>query len=377
MENKLNIGNLYDKNLNFIFGSGASHGYLPTLYLELGREAGQVHTVETLGKLWEGEENAELRTLLFMYYYKKCIEPAIDIDLETLNQTQSNVFQNYSRFLNTTIQTISRSPTAIRKCNLFTTNYDSCFEIAMDSLIKKFRLDFIFNDGSSGFTKKYLHAKNYNTRTYKTGVFDRHQARIPQINLVHLHGSVYWTAEDKNIVVDYHASNTNLLPNSCLADLTEFSNIITDPTASFSSLDNIVLDQALMEDFWTHYNKLPIVNPTKWKFHETVFEEHYYQMLRYMSYELETENSILVTFGFSFADEHIRHLVQRSLSNPTLQVYVCCFGEIEANNMEAMFEGYSNVSYVCLDSNLDFDAFNSEVFHLPADMKENIDDGFE
>ena len=98
-------------------------------------------------------------------------------------------------------------------------------------------------------------------------------------------------------------------------------------------------------------------------------------MLRYMSYELEAENSILITFGFSFADEHIRHLVQRSLSNPKLQVYVCCFDEVELNSMKAMFEEYSNVSYVCLDSVLNFDAFNSKVFHLPAEANEDVSDG--
>ena len=73
-------------------------------------------------------------------------------------------------------------------------------------------------------------------------------------------------------------------------------------------------------DFWKAYKELPVVNPTKWKFHETVFEEHYNQALRTLSYELEKPNTVFIIFGFSFADEHILSLVKRSLSNPTLKV---------------------------------------------------------
>ena len=129
MENKLSIGNLYDKNLNFLIGSGASFGYLPTLSLNVGREAGEFHTIESLGKTWEDAGKDELRAFLFMHYYAECIRPATDVDLLALSPEQLNVFDNYTRFLNTTIQTISRSPSSTRKCNVFTTNYLSLIHI--------------------------------------------------------------------------------------------------------------------------------------------------------------------------------------------------------------------------------------------------------
>jgi hypothetical protein len=107
------------------------------------------------------------------------------------------------------------------------------------------------------------------------------------------------------------------------------------------------------------------VNPTKWKFHETVFEEHYYQMLRMLSYELEKPNAVLVTFGFSFADEHILNLVKRSLSNPHLQVFICCYSKGTRDTLEGEFRGYKNVQCIALDDgSMDFTAFNKRVFML-------------
>ena len=118
--------------------------------------------------------------------------------------------------------------------------------------------------------------------------------------------------------------------------------------------------------FWAKYELMPIVNPTKWKFHETVYEEHYYQMLRLLSYELEKPNAVLISFGFSFADEHILNLVMRSLSNPRLHVFVCCFNGAEHASMEQKFKGHRNVKCLVLDDGvMNFTAFNEKVLTWP------------
>ena len=127
-----------------------------------------------------------------------------------------------------------------------------------------------------------------------------------------------------------------------------------------------IKSQQTLETFWAKYELMPIVNPTKWKFHETVYEEHYYQMLRLLSYELEKPNAVLITFGFSFADEHILNLVKRSLSNPRLQVFVCCFNSAEHTLMEQKFKGYRNVKCLVLDDEvMNFTAFNETVLARP------------
>ena len=118
------------------------------------------------------------------------------------------------------------------------------------------------------------------------------------------------------------------------------------------------------QEFWSRYSKIPIVNPTKWKFHETVFEEAYYQILRHLSLELEKPNSVLITFGFSFSDEHILHLIQRSLSNPSLTLYVTCFNQAECESMSQKFEGFNNVYLVTDENPIDFSSFNERIFTL-------------
>ena len=86
-------------------------------------------------------------------------------------------------------------------------------------------------------------------------------------------------------------------------------------------------------------------------------------MLRAMSYELEKPNTIFITFGFSFADEHILNLIKRSLSNPSLQLFVCCFNSDEVNTMQAKFNGHDNVQFITSASgNLDFGKFNEQIF---------------
>ena len=87
--------------------------------------------------------------------------------------------------------------------------------------------------------------------------------------------------------------------------------------------------------FFTKYQTLPVVNPTKQKFKDTVFQQHYYQLLRMLSFELEKPDSVLIVFGFSFADEHILEIVRRSIVNPKLKIYVIAFD----NDAKSVIEG--------------------------------------
>src|SRR5262249_28149211 len=141
---------------------------------------------------------------------------------------------------------------------------------------------------------------------------------------------------------------------------------LNNPDSVLADLPDIGIDNAALNAFWTEYERMPIVNPTKWKFHETVYEEHYYQMLRLLSYELEKRNAVLITFGFSFADEHILNLVMRPLSNAGLQVFICCYSAWGLAAMEKNFKGHRNVKCLALeDGNMDFPAFNEKVLVWP------------
>ena len=53
-----------------------------------------------------------------------------------------------------------------------------------------------------------------------------------------------------------------------------------------------------------------------------------------LSFELEKRDSVLIVFGFSFADEHILEIVRRSLVNPYLKMYVICYDENSKVDLE-------------------------------------------
>lgn len=360
----ISVHDVYDKNVNFLIGSGASFGLLPTLSLKIQDPFDGPWSLERLGAKFAKNKDARLIPL-FMHYYQSCIRPAQLLEPTIFDPSGKAVLGNYIRLLETLVTMLLRRPQLDRRCNVFTTNYDGCIALAADEIMDR-SPEFILNDGTRGFKLRKLAVRNFNSFYSHTGVFDRHQASLPQINLVHLHGSVYWRTVSRGIEVDYSNMLDDLLDQEANAALAPFSAVLMDEHAALEDLPYSTLNNAQLEAFWTEYRKIPIVNPTEWKFHETLYEEHYYQMLRMLSYELEKPNAVLITFGFSFADDHIRNLIVRSLSNPQLQVYVCCYNEAEKTRLMRHFGNYKNVSCLCLDDAqpLDFEAFNTEVFTL-------------
>ncbi|MBT2801152.1 SIR2 family protein [Halomonas sp. ISL-56] len=365
---------IYNKNINILVGAGASADLFPTLSLKVKGAKGELETIETLSHKFESYAN--MRTALFMHYYNNCIYPVQDFSPEfVVEDKEEKNLNNYEAFIKTLIGLMDKRKDLSRKVNVFTTNYDGCLTHSADSLLQGGVHDFIVNDGTSGFHKKHLNAKNFNTFQCQTGVFERSSYGIPQINIIHVHGSVYWSKNKDKIEVDYSKDFNNFLSFDEVEKIKEFSNYICTKGNQTDHIPSVSFSPQEIDDFWSKYNQLPIVNPTKWKFNETVFEEHYYQMLRLLSYELEKPNSILITFGFSFADEHILRLIQRSLSNPFLQTFICCYENEAAVKLRQEFGLWKNVKIISPPEGevLDFSNFNKYIFSLNPENYESTE----
>lgn len=385
---RIPLDEIYQQRINFLIGAGASSGLFPTLWLAIkdSNNPEKEETIETLATKLEqlGNEYISHQTLLFMYYYQNIISPVCNFKLTNIDiqhavcmgaecktckqeERRKEVVSNYEMFVDSIVRLLQHKNEFQKRCNLFTTNYDGCVPLIADKLIKKGDLEFFINDGASGFLDRTLSARNFNNYICQAGVFGRNASDIPQINFINLHGSAYWRKSGNNITVDYKNTDTNvIIPEEALKPLITLHEILNNANKTTQDVLNIDVKfpEEIIDSFWSSYNKLPIVNPTKWKFHETVFEEHYYQMLRLLSYQLEEPNSILISFAFSFADEHILNLVKRSLSNPKLQVFICCFDKKEHQIMSDRFRGYRNISLISFDdAKLDFTKFNKEVFN--------------
>lgn len=361
----IDVLDIYNKNINILIGSGASADLFPTLALAIKNNKDEWETVETLATkfgTW-----TEKGTALFMHYYNTCIYPVQTFSPESASSPkQVTNLENYEVLIKTLLGLLDRRKDLNRKINVFTTNYDGCLAHIADKILMKGSHDFVVNDGTSGFHKKHLHAKNFNTFQCQTGVFERTNYGIPQLNIIHLHGSVYWKKSAEKIEVSYNNDFKNILHPKTIEKIKTFSAYLGTEGGTTTKIPNISFTAGQIQNFWQEYNKLPIVNPTKWKFHETVFEEHYYQMLRLLSYELEKPNSVLITFGFSFADEHILKLIQRSLSNPQLQTFICCFSQSGAKKLSEEFKLWKNVTIISPpdDERLDFTNFNKHILSL-------------
>lgn len=186
---------------------------------------------------------------------------------------------------------------------------------------------------------------------------------MPVVNLIKCHGSVNWKEyvknnnrskiqvaieedlispinNDLNIVLQtinqYFGESTSIDSLEKLIENMENIDLVNvDLIEELNSIGKYAGDDLsrLVEKIET----LQIVLPTKDKFQTTLIKENYFNMLRLLSYELEKNQSLLVVFGFSFQDEHISEVVQRSLNNPSLLVIIFCFTDNEKSKIVSQF----------------------------------------
>lgn len=369
------IEKLYGKNINFLIGSGASFGMIPTLssnYVDL--IYGDLTIEEVLEK---NKTDEDLQNIVYLYYYHEILKKGhLEISEESteLKEKYEEVFKNYQKLLENLINLLQReSYQKEKRINIFTTNYDLFFEKVADSLVGKY--EFYFNDGSSGNITKKLSMKNYHKKIYHTGIFDNFDREIPIINLFKLHGSVSWKyVNDKNnkpheIKVEYFETEGNYPKNL----IKEVSNEEIE-NAKETIKNNEDLKNKIKEVKNELFEKFALIFPEKNKFENTLYQEFYYQNLRQLSYELEKQNSILIVFGFSFADEHIAEIVKRACNNPTLNIYIFCYSldtKNEILNNLKLEEFPNNIKTILPEDNenIDFKIFLKKLFEVNSKIE--------
>ena len=359
------LKDIQGKNLNFLIGAGASVGLVNTLDLS--------QLEESFEDLYSDKQlTSQQRAALDLIWFKSWIQDTL-ITKEKIDEISAKksdgrkTFENYKRFVNNLGNFLNREGyDKPKRANIFTTNYDSLFELAFDEVAQDQRMIY-FNDGSRGFLSRYISTENFNLNISHSAMSDNFQRSIPTINLLKIHGSITWDLEDQRIkatinndifkeviiVADEVINNIDLKDFSIIDKLFFHKKKLSDAEEkdSLQSLKSelSMFNEYSQDDFFANlnetpspkllkfekdYHKLQVVNPTKDKFRETVFQQNYYQLLRMLSFELEKRDSVLIVFGFSFADEHILEIVRRSIINPYLKVYVICYNENSRRDLE-------------------------------------------
>lgn len=354
---------IQDCHLNFLVGSGLSMPYLKTLgEIEILLTALEADIVLT------NEQKDVIRCSILGRFFNEVIYRNLkiidnyggDADLEI-------VLTNYKTFLSTLTGILLRRKSTIlnKQINIFTTNVDVFLERALEDE----QLE--FNDGFSGRIKPTYSVANFSKTLFKNSLHFNNSAELPVFNLIKLHGSLTWRIEADKI----HYSDLKLVDEvkkvldvivSRIVDVPDGCNIV-DLKTSISSLSH----HSSHADFLSIYQQLAIINPTKEKFHDTIMNLNYYEMLRVFSNELEKENSLLFVLGFSVADEHIREILVRAANaNPTLLVLIYCFShdarlDIEANIAKSnVGRKYNNILIVEPPggSTYDLNTLNNAIF---------------
>lgn len=229
--------------------------------------------LETLGAIRVANELAE-------------VDPEVDDKIDEIQKYireeiikglhGKEVLKIYRDFYKRTISKNRKTP-----INVFTTNYDLYNEEALDSLC------FPYNNGFAG---TYL--RRFNPASYKYAyVEDMNLSkdvweRVPNFfNLFKLHGSISWYKKDGQIYEKNYA--------------------------------DIKSDKTVM------------IYPTPLKDRTTLMVP-YSDLFRSFETALLKQNSVLITLGYSFSDDHINRLILNALAIPTFKLIV--LGQSDAIN---------------------------------------------
>lgn len=346
-----------DCHLNFLIGAGSAVPLFPLL----GNIEQAMVELDAVGK---SPDHALVRASIQGYFFKNVLLP--NLDVVTHRPTADEVLGNYSRFLRTLNRILlkRRSSLLTKQINLFTTNVDLLFEVALEGL----SIDYC--DGFNGKLRPRLDLGEFNTLRYRAGNRYEQRSEVPVFNLLKLHGSAGWLQDvgvsgSDAVYFDHGLSRVaeaNEAFNSASAFLLSVLEAdheghgpliksVPDLIAEAAASGLGSAERATIDGFTRAYDCLGIVNPDKQKFATTVLNETYYELIRRFSNELEKENSVLFVHGFSFRDEHLRDLVLRAArTNPTLQVIIFCHGSAGRERYEQLLPDphvkNGNIEYV-------------------------------
>lgn len=231
----------------------------------------------------------------------------------TNEQYKNSGYAITSRIFKTIRELLTRrgNPVVNKQANIFTTNYDVVPELTVE------HLNFDYNDGFKGKINPKFSTANYGNILIKNLVSSNNKAEIESINLYKMHGSLTWR-KCENSSTDFNYDFINIINqiNEEYKDKfqdNEFDTIkhLIEKKDNQALLNISTNGQGLFNKLTNIFN---MVWPTKQKFHNTVLNLNYYELLRIFSNELEKKNqSLLLVFGFSFNDEHILEIVKDHL----------------------------------------------------------------
>ena len=281
---------LQTENLSFLIGCGCSSDIKDGSESAIPKMSGLFESFfeknpdfTIAGKKPKDKFNKNLESMLDTMLSIQMTNYLVDIDKEIDEKIRSvqkhitdsiisgqrckDVLEYYKSFYLKLIQPSRRKP-----INIFTTNYDQFNEQALDSL------GFYYNNGFSGSCIRKFNPNVYNYVYVENMNLHRDVwGRVSSFfNLYKIHGSINWVVKDNEV---------------------------------FEKPVELCGDERVL------------IYPTPQKDRSTLMTP-YSDLMRNMQQELIKNNSVLITLGYSFSDDHINRIILNGLSNPSFKLIV-------------------------------------------------------
>lgn len=300
------------ENLSILMGAGCSSYYMKKDDDETEKEYG----ISTMAGLFNDfmEKNSDFKILNedisqkvnnnleelmdFMNAVKQvnnisCVDKEIDSKIDTVKKFITEKIMEgmncdelaslYKKFYIKTISSNRKTP-----INIITTNYDMYNERALDEL------NFVYNNGFTGAYKRV-----FNPNTYRFMYVDNMNlqkdiwTRVEHFyNLYKIHGSLSWKKNGEEIL-------------------------------------EVSADKYNDEDY-----KNVMIYPTPLKDRSTLMVP-YTDLMRNFQDNLMRKNSVLITLGYSFGDDHINRIILNNLSIPSFRLIILGETETSHNGVKA------------------------------------------
>lgn len=204
------------------------------------------------------------------------------------DKAQGELLESRSKYIfhEKFLKALLQRPLNLRRANIFNANYDLAFEYAFD------KLGVHYIDGFSGFHKRFFKPETFEYDIFYPG--STTSGKVQRIEKVvkyyKLHGSLSWVnseSRDANNLYGIEEKSLELIES-----LKKRGEIIIYPSSVKKSY---TLD-------------LP-----------------YSELFRQFASTITQSQSVLITVGYSFGDDHFNDIIYQALSNPTFTLIVIDF----------------------------------------------------
>ena len=250
---------------------------------------------------WKGGDNIELsqekkkniQKLISRAIYAEC---ALEIRSDTLSADEKSNNNNPGGHFPFLAKLIARDSN-LGRTHLFTLNYDTLFEQALEELgIQYF-------DGFTGKASARFDPSVYGLDIYYPG--DVAEGRVRRfdkfLQFYKLHGSIHWSFDSQGICRAQHKD---------LSFAQEYRDA-NDPKKKA---------EMLASDDFSKISRFGIL-PTSQKFSQTL-DMPYAHLFRLFHARLNQPQTFLLVLGYGFGDEHVNRIIETALTNPSLVMLV-------------------------------------------------------